>query len=318
MFVIKKNWWLVKKELSYQSRSKFIFGIVFVFIALCIVNFNFLYNDTIQSYEIYKTTEQRMIEQGFNLEEELQKTPRVDTNNGVEEIENVLAYDYLNFQSSIVTFDSNRVLNNTFGWLSFVYFPFIFSIYGVYIATYDYKYKTLKQKLVHSSFGSLYISKILSTIIFCASNILFITAFSYLIHSIYLRLIRNNIPLEEFPIENSSYSFSNFKILLFVFLLTLFFALIGMSIGFLAKTTTVPSIIIVAVNFAVPIFFKYDFRNLLANFGHEIFVFNSNFSLLPPIHVPLLQAGTLLIIFLVLIATIGYVVSNKQSKYTFS
>lgn len=137
--MLTNTWQLARKELSYQIRSRVILILTFLFNSLCILNYQFLHSDVIQQYNTYENTKQGMIEQGFNTKEELQKTPKVSSASGIEEIENVLAYDLQEVEHSLLDFQSDKVLNNNFGWLSFVFFSFIFSIYGIFVATYDYK-----------------------------------------------------------------------------------------------------------------------------------------------------------------------------------
>ncbi|WAA12524.1 hypothetical protein [Fervidibacillus halotolerans] len=306
---------LTKVELSYQLQSKLLLLITILFLILSIINYHSLYQYAVNNYQLFQKTEQEMRDQGVDIEEELQKTPRISNDGNVETIENVLAYDFKNVQTSIKAFHANQVLNNTFGWLSLVFFPFIFSIYGIVVATYDYQYKTLKQKLVHSTFKSIFMSKIFSTLLFSIVNMFILTIASFIIHRIFFDKLKKNIPINEFVVENVGEDSNQLKIILFAFFVTFLFSMLGLSIGFIVKSALLPSVIIISINFLLPIQGKYDLRNLLANFGHELFTFNPNFVLFQPVSVPLFQAGAIIITFIIGLVIISYVIASKQSKY---
>ncbi|MFC0523446.1 ABC transporter permease subunit [Pontibacillus salicampi] len=306
---------ITKNEFSYQLKSGIVWVIALILIALCIVNYHNKYNNAIQNYELFTQTKDNMEADGYDIEKELQKTPEIKKEGGTEVIENVLAYDYNNLVSSLIPFQFKDALSNTFEWLSFVFFPIIFALYGLITATYDYHYKTIKMKAVTFSFKNIFIGKILAMSLYALLIIILLIIITYGTHYIYRTLLISQLPYNEFASSIPASNSHSLWIVMFALSVMLLFAIFGMSIGFIVKSALIPAIILLVFNFMIPILGVYDPRNLLANFGHQLFNFQGNFQLFSPKPVPLVEAGAAITLSFLILTLLSFFISNQQSKY---
>lgn len=310
----------LKKELMYQYFSRIFFIITLLISALMIWSLFMQTTQTKDKYNLYLRTEAEYKKDGIDIEKALKSPMKIDENtesNGdkSEVIENILRYDYESLSYSIYAIKPNQILSTSLEWVSFIFLPMIFMIYGIYIATYDRKYKTLKIKSIQYNWKHLIISKQLSMYIsgFIMLTISFLS--SYIVGRIFYIMITKEIPVEQFQPAKIPSDKNIFIQCGMIFFIVIIFSTLGFCLGVLFKGILIPTLIFVLYNFAIPILGVYDIRNMIAVLGHQVFNFLGNFKLFIPSDMPIGIASLLLISFVLLLTLITYVVFGKQSKY---
>lgn len=307
----------IQRELIYSFYTFIPLIMITVIMMLISLNYFNLYKSAIANYDLYKKTEAIHLNQGLNIEEELKKEPNIYIDNdGVEVLENVLSYDYKNLVSSI---NELRPINNisiSLKWLTFIFFPLIFTLYGINIGTYDYFYKTIKIKIVHNKWKDVFIGKLLA--IYLMTIIIFIVTIfsSIIISNIVFGILKNNIPIHGY-IDNSSFDMLSFiKMSILSLTVCLLYGTIGLCIGIIFKSPLIPSLLFVGYNFFLPILFSGDLRNLISTFGHRAFHFdNDGFKLFQPIEISISHSILLLLIYYFVLLFGSFIISNKQIKH---
>jgi len=304
----------------YQYFSRLFFILILIVSSLMIWNSFMLTKEVKSNYNLYLRTESEYKNDGIDIDKALKSPVQTDQKQGangntIETIDNILRYDYENLTSSIYRIQPNQIVPSSLEWISFIFLPIIFMIYGVYIATYERKYKTLKIKSIQYDWRYFLITKQISLYISALIILTFSTLFSYIAGRFFYVIITKEIPMEQFQVLNAFADKNLFVQLIITLFITIIFSTLGFSLGIICKGILIPVLIFVAYNFATPILGTYDIRNMIAVLGHQAFNFSGNFKLFTPSDMPTTTAVLLLIGFILLLTIITYVTFGRQSKY---
>lgn len=275
---------------------------------------------TKNKYNLYLRTEAEYKKDGIDIEKSLNSPVKIEEHIGgngdkSEVIENILRYDYENLAYSIYMIKPGQVLSTSLEWVSFIFFPIIFMIYGVYLATYDRKYKTLKMKSIQYNWKHFILSKQLSMYLSAFLMLTISILASYVAGRIFYTIISKEIPIEKFQSIKSPPDKNIFIQCIIVLFIVIIFSTIGFCLGVICKGILIPTLVFVVYNFSLPILGEYDIRNMIAVLGHKAFNFLGNFKLFSPSDMSTGIATLLLISFILLLTLITYSIFGRQSKY---
>jgi hypothetical protein len=320
---IKMKLKTIRNEILYLLYSKKIFiFLIILFVALTICNCNEV-NLLQHSYKEYLSVENYYIKQGDkNIQKYLNKDLNIthQESNGatITNVDNPLKYNFMLVGGYFKTLKPNNMTISLLELLTFFLGPFIFGLFGVLLATYDFKYKTIKLKSLQQSWSKNVLTKLLISIVCTATLIIFLFAISQLVSNFIYIYANTIIPnSKQFTISDQNIRANRIAIelLISIFICSMF-SIIGFTLGLIFKSSTAPIIILAVYNFALPNLGKYDLKNLLSIIGHKYFEFDSNvFSLFTPVNINSIIAITILIAFYLLLICINIVVSKNQSKY---
>ncbi|MEC0275313.1 hypothetical protein [Peribacillus frigoritolerans] len=308
------------KELKFQHYSKIL---IILFISISLFSIWNLYSQKLtaeynyklylQSVDKYANTDESLKE-ALNSPIDVQSLEGEDNTNG-EIVSNIVRYDYESVASSVNNLKMERIGSITLEWLTFVFFPFFFGMFGIYIGTYDLKYKTIKIKAVQQNFFLLLFSKqlsmYLSAIIILSSSLLV----SYVTGSIFLKMLSDRIPFSEFQLNIQTPDDNMFLQFLLSLSVAIIYSTLGFYLGLLFKGIIGPTILLISYNFILPVFGEYDLRNLIAVLAHKIFSFTGNFKLFEPKDVSTTLVFSLLFFIGTIFTIFIYKISEKRSKY---
>ncbi len=306
-------WASVKKELLYQRYSHILWKTLIATVFLSFVGVYGLISKAINAYDNYVKAYAFYTEQGVDVKALLQAPASAL---GGPLTDNQAKYYYDQLSATIYMLNGTHMFTPTLEWLLFVFCPIIFGLYGWYISTYDYKHKTLKLKMLHSSPARILSAKFIASlivIVFVMTITLVLSAIAGIIASIYLR---NKIPVDSFAMIDQLDTSSLLLQLLFALLLCALFTSIGFMLGTIFKVSLLPAILIFAYNLLLPIFGKYDLKNVIASVAHSIFSFKGQFQLVVPVPMSMVTALWTLLLFGLLFVGTSFVLFQKQSKYT--
>lgn len=306
----------IYRELLYQWFSKLIISVIVIVGILSIINIYSLNHGIYNKYSLFRQTLEQYENDGVDIESKLKEDYEIKIiNENNEEIDNALRYDYEQVKIAINAITPCNTINNILSYLTFVYFPIIFGIYGVLVGTYDYKNKTLKLKSILSNYKEIFLSKQISIIITVMITIMTSIIISYIGHWIAYNAIINANELGEFISDSRNIFYNPIKQVLFSLIVSIIFSNIGFILGCITKNVLMSSLIIVIYNIMIPSLGKYDLTNLIANIGSRLFQFNSLFTLFKPKEVAN-YAYIVLIIVVIIINICCYWVLKKRSKYS--
>ena len=150
---MKKISAIAKNEFLYLIYSKKIFLFFLVLLAVTIFNTYTNIQALQDGYAQYQNTKQMYISQGDNIDEQMKKelhvTEKKRSDGTVEmTVDNPLKYDFEQVGKLLNAIKPKNLLVSILEMITFLFGPFIFSLFGVLLATYDYKNKTIKIKII--------------------------------------------------------------------------------------------------------------------------------------------------------------------------
>lgn len=309
----------IKQELLYNLYSKtilFILGITVLFIC-----FNLYLNvDQLkQNYSTFERSSASAIERGENIDELISQLYNVseETSNGASiiTVDNAVAYDYNEVANSLYLISNNYLITHIIEISSFIIFSLLFSIMGLNMISYDYKYRIIKLKSADTPWYNILLSKLVAGI--CAIFILVIIAYS--ISFVFGIIIRestiSNLDLTLF----NNITFNNdgniLIQLLISFIFSILFFIIGMFLGVIVKNTWVSLALILSYNLFIPNLGVLDLKNVISTIAHQYFNFEGNIRLFTPLDLNLSAAYITLISFFLVFTLCSFYIFSKRSKY---
>lgn len=317
---INNMWSNTISELKYQVYSH-VFGIALLCILiLSAINIYGLVNDANNSYDNYIKTYNFYKQQGVDVDVLLTIPSKVTVDNQkdveLSTIDNPVRYYYDKVATSIEFMKGTNIITQTLEWLGFIFCPIIFGICAIHMATYDYRFQTLRIKAVRISWSQILLAKYLATFISMLILMLITIIVSYVGGIFAYDYTIQHISIEQFIHANVFIEKSLFLQISLTILIYSVFIVIGFILGILCKNIVVPVIVMFIYNLFMPVLGKYDLKNLISNTAHHIFEFKGRFQLVEPIPLSVsLSTSLLLLIFLILL-TLSFWLFKKQSKYT--
>lgn len=309
----------MKTELIYQIRSYILIGITIAGIALMSISLVSNCNQVGNAYRTYQQTLKYSQEMGEDIEAALAEDYTVTTEmvNGVKQeyIENSLKYYQESVTKANLVASPRYAITQILEICTFLYFPLIFSILGICVATYDRKYRTLRVKAVRSTKTQIHRTKLAALFAgVTASFITIILACCLIAYILYITIV-NGVPLNEFPPSDSIQVLPLLPKVIFSLGVSFLFALVGYTLGLIFRGALIPVIIMAAYTFLIPNMGKYDLKNILLGIGNKVFDYYGMFRANQPIEIS--AAGIIIacVMFLMVIIVSSSLLARKRSAY---
>lgn len=306
----------IQNELRYQLYSKIIAIIVIIIFILSCLNIYSTRVSVDSNYSRFLRTYSEYKEEGIDIEEALSKPYEIsEISDSGSVINNILRYDFDSVRESIKSLHPSMSINHTLSYLSIIFLPLIFGIYGAAIATYDIKSRTLKLRAILSDGKTNNLAKQLAMFIVILSTISVLLFCMYIVSGFIYRSILNIEEYKPFLISSLELTTNNFVQIGYTVISSIIFANIGYLIGTITKSTLISTIVIGAYMFIIPNLGVYDLKNVLLTLGGRIFEFTGNFQIASPI-VGVNYMHYIVWLFVILLITIlPTLIYNSRSKY---
>ena len=132
-----------------------------------------------------------------------------------EIVENILRFDYENFVLSLHHLEPKQSVTMTLELMGFIIFPLAFTLYAIYISSYDIRFKTMKVKAVSHDWKSVLFAKQCSVYMVMAAAVIAVVCTAYVSSLVFYSLASRDIPVGEFTIPAVSKAISCFSSLSF-------------------------------------------------------------------------------------------------------
>jgi len=304
----------IRQELLYGLRTG-CFAIILVM--LTVLTSAILYLNhiaAVDTYSNYLRVQEYYQENGLDIQADLQGDYTVTPSEQGDLVSNPLLYYKELLEKSIFansfTYGISQILES-----SAFLFPFVFGLLGVIIATYDYKNKTTKMKIVRASPWQMGIAKQIALLGACFAITGVALLFSFGMQSVLFSLLKAKIPIAEF----NWMSINMLPILpklVFALLQGVLFSEIGYTLGILFKHSLIGSGMLAAYSFILPPLGQYDLKNTMHYWALRIFDYYGNLSLEPP-HAKTTVTIALLVPGMLCLACIGsnLIIVSKRSSF---
>ena len=250
-----------------------------IIVILSVFNLFTLNKSISNQYNIYTQTLNNYKDNGLDINKALSTDYKINTKNNIEEIDNILRYDFDEVSKAIESINPVNSVDSNLSYLTFVFLPIIWGVYGAIVGSYDFKYKTLKVRSILSKNKNILLSKQLSiTIVIILNTIISVLIFSILSFVLYNSILSNNI-LKEFVTFSRLNIVDSILQILFSIIISIIFSNIGLVLGMVSKNGLIASLTICLYNLLIPNLGIYDLKNLIMNLGSKIYTFNESFQL---------------------------------------
>ncbi len=303
--IMSKNYW------HYQVYSKYIVHTMTILIFLGVINSLNLVVNIESNYNKFTQDEQIYIDNGIDIEKIIYEES-IDISEEEINIYNTLHFDYKDLLISIDNIKPKNLVSNVMEYTVFVFCTFIFGIYGIHMALYDFNNGTIKNKIVMSNKNDILISK--NIVGFFTIFILLITIciFGY-ISSVFIGYL---VDIEKYNlIYDININTQNTNIIIqfiFSYLILCLYFLIGFVLALTVKNSRASIIIFTVYSFLIPILGKYDLRNIIASIAIRIFTFRANFEIYNPISVDAYLGIFILLALFCLFVVLEFVIFNNR------
>ncbi|MFO6496104.1 MULTISPECIES: ABC transporter permease [Bacillus] len=317
---IKNIYKILKNELAYQYYSKMLLLLI---IPLLLISFGYIYfqyQNTEGSYRLFLKTEAEYKQLGIDIQKALDSPVKVkegelkSKDGDGEIVENILRYDYENFVLSLHNLQPKQAVVTTMEWMGFILFPLAFTLYAIYISSYDIRFKTVKIKAVRHDWKSVLLAKQCSVYMVLLVGMSAVLCAAYVSSLILYSQAARTIPVDQFTIPEVSKSNILLQFIV-IAAVSFIFTTIGFYLGILLRSFAAPALLYIIYSLLVPVLGKFDLKNLLSNLGHAVFNFNGHFKLFTPVKVEIFPIILILAAAIGLLSAAAYYAAHRQSKY---
>lgn len=305
----------IKQEMLYGYISKLFIILSVLLGILFTVTLYTNYNAANRMYRKYLYYVEYYHQNNIDMEEALSSDYTVEkAKDGSMTIDNPLAYSKALTGKYIYATSPKYALSQMME-SSLLFFPLIFGLLGMMMVHADYKYNIYKVKTVRINKVKLNIAKQLSVFI---SSIFVITGaliIGFIASFVLYSRLSGEIPFGEF--EYSTYKNSTIFLckLLYGLLVAIVFSEIGYTLGFLFKNVVAGFIAITIYTYILPIFGKYNLKNVWYFCGKKCFDYYGSVRIIEPSKI---NWGTCAIIITCIVSScmlLNFFLAKKRSSY---
>ncbi|MGV2539598.1 ABC transporter permease [Bacillus sp. NMCC46] len=318
MTFIKHIFKLMKKELLYQYYAKTFLILFIPLMLISLWNVYAQYETTKSNYAQYVKTESEYKELGIDIKKALTMPVNIEEGELAgaegEVVENVLKYDYEKFIQSLHLMEPTQVISTNLEWMGFIFYPLVFGLYAIYLATYDVKYKTMKIKAVQYQWNDVLFSKQLSLYVIILFLIPILSLISYMASHIFYSVISKDISVQLFTYKDST-EHSILLQLMFVVCTSWLFSTLVFYLGSLCRSFILSVVIYMVYFLLIPNLGVFDLKNMIANLALHLFSFKGNYQLFVPIPMNITTILICISLLICLSSLLTYTMVKRQSKY---
>ncbi|MFC4651672.1 ABC transporter permease subunit [Lactococcus nasutitermitis] len=295
----------LRQEFSYIFSSKIfiigliLFGILIGFGSVQAVNTK---NDSVAQFQevkkLYKTSTEfkKDIKKPYRFTQKSNGTNQVDTS-----VDNVARYSYENLviaDSQLTVMGFPKYILKYYG---LIFLPLIMGLFGISVATYDYKYDTYKRRLNNYTWKEILLGKYVVLLLTIIASYLFISLLSVVVG---LFLAKFSVPFDvpQYGNFHAEMSFSSFAVVFSILcFIGLMVALVWFTLAINIKNTVVCVIAFLVYDLIVPNLGKYDYKNVVMTLYTTV----GQQNILQPTPVIQISSWTAWIMFLCYTACLG-------------
>lgn len=306
----------IEQELRYGLNSK-IYVITLIFLSILFGIILFLnFSSVTDLHTEYKSALNYYENNNLDIEEDLANDYSVETTENGGLITNPVAY-YKDTISRYIYAASPDYRLTQLLESSVLYFPIVFGILGLFVATNDFRFKTIKVRTVRLSKVKLGLVKQISLAISSLIILILALLVAYLAGELMYQYLIGQIPVKDFAISSEAITSSSsiFSKFILAYVIALIFVEIGYTLGILFKNMYVGLILIIVYTFILPNLGVYDLKNSIFYFASKIFDFYGVVNIEVTEHTGFGSSLITILLTLVLAIFINNFVMKKRSSY---
>jgi hypothetical protein len=246
-------------------------------------------------YALVQHTRAEYAANGMNFEAALKQPAHVVTKGNEQSVTNLARYDYDTMAASIIALSPASTVPESLKYFSFIFFPVIFFLVGLWMSTIQRRYSIEKSRLARSGTTRVIAARQIAVLITAAAAIVTVFVVEVVGRAIAFGVVSASLPFSDYPpisppvVQNG---WAQWGVLLLV---VGFFGGAGIVVGATVGVFAVPAVLFLIWDLVIPFLGPNDPRNWFVVLGHAAFNYSSGFQLAPavPLAVPIALAAAL-------------------------
>jgi hypothetical protein len=244
---------------------------------------------------------------GMNFDDDLHKPAHVVTKGNEQSVDNLARYDYDTMAASIVALSPAAAVPESLKYFSFIFFPVIFFLLGLWMSTIQRRYSLEKVRLARSGTVRVVAARQLALLITGAVSVAAILVVEVIARAIAFGVVSVSLPFSKYPPLSpppAQNGWAQWGVLLLV---VAFFGGAGVVIGATVGVFAAPALLFLIWDLVIPFLGPNDPRNWFVVLGHAAFNYSSGFQLAPAVPLAVPIALTASLVGSVVLLGLGYV-----------
>lgn len=230
------------------------------------------------------------------------------------QVDNPIKYYYETCKKQLYVVSNSYVIDQYLEY-GLMIFPIVFSMFGIVMATYDTKYKTIKTKTVRFGKDNVFISKQIVMGSITIFLIIFTSAINLIIGYIVRKMMLKNLEIKDIA-DVSSYGGHSLFVKVFVAIIISF---IFLQIGFLLARFIESTLICSVILFVYVLFgtnmFAYGLKNVILSLASKIYEFRGSYSIDNALEISDCKMVAMILVYGVTMMMISWFINKKKSAY---
>ena len=232
---------------------------------------------------------------GMDFEADLRKPAHVVTKGNEQSVTNLARYDYDTMAASIIALSPASTIAESLKYFSFIFFPVIFFLVGLWMSTVQRRYSVEKSRLSRSGTVRVVAARQLTMLIVAAGAVVNVFVVEAIGRAIAYGAVSASLPFADYPPlspPTAKDGWAQWGVLLLV---VAFFGGAGILVGATIGVFAVPAVVFIIWDLVVPFLGPGDPRDWFVVLGHAAFDYSSGFQLAPavPVAVPIALGASL-------------------------
>jgi hypothetical protein len=232
---------------------------------------------------------------GMNFEADLRKPAHVVTKGNEQSVTNLARYDYDTMAASIIALSPASTVAESLKYFSFIFFPVIFFLLGLWMSTVQRRYSVEKSRLARSGTARVVAARQLTMLIVAAGAVVTVLVAEVIARAIAFGVVSASLPFADYPPLSPPPTQDGWAQWGLLLLVVAFFGGAGILVGATVGVFAVPAVTFVIWDLVIPFLGPGDPRDWFVVLGHAAFSYSSGFQLAPavPIAVPIALGASL-------------------------
>jgi hypothetical protein len=243
---------------------------------------------------------------GMDFEADLRKPAHVVIKGNEQSVTNLARYDYDTMASSILALSPASTIPESLKYFSFIFFPVIFFLLGLWMSTVQRRYAIEKNTLTRFGTVRVVAARQLAILIGAVATIVTVLVVEAIGRAIAFAVQSGSLPFSDYPPIGAPAPQNAVAQWGLVLLVVAFFGGAGIVVGATVGVFAVPAVLFLIWDLVIPFLGPNDPRNWFVVLGHSAFNYSSGFQLAPaiPLAVPIALSASLAVA--VALLALGY------------
>jgi hypothetical protein len=246
-------------------------------------------------YTLVQHTRAEYQANGMNFEADLRKPAHVVTKGDEQSVTNLARYDYDTMAASIIALSPASAVPESLKFFSFIFFPVIFFLLGLWMSTVQRRYSVEKSRLARSGTARVVAARQLTVLIAAALAVAAVLVVELIARAIAFGIVSASLPFADYPPLSRPPSQEGWAQWGIALLVVAFFGSAGILVGAVIGVFAVPAVVFLIWDLVIPFLGPGDPRDWFVVLGHAAFNYSSGFQLAPavPVAVPIALVASL-------------------------